>query len=147
MALFLIGWLTTKPSHLPFGCLTSAVLDAGVVFQGTTATMAMKAVCVLKGAGDTSGTVHFEQEVSCQASQETLSLLNLYGHLSNNRVRSSCVWVLKWLAKLFGTKPSIKLWLVLFPEGLLTPCNDRQAISLHFTNISYSGFVQVQSSH
>nr|P83129.2 RecName: Full=Superoxide dismutase [Cu-Zn] [Paralichthys olivaceus] len=24
--------------------------------------MALKAVCVLKGAGETSGTVHFEQE-------------------------------------------------------------------------------------
>lgn len=51
--------------------------------------MAMKAVCVLKGAGDTSGTVYFEQEVSCQASQETLSFFNIYGRLSDNLVQAS----------------------------------------------------------
>lgn len=51
--------------------------------------MAMKAVCVLKGAGDTSGTVYFEQEVSRQASQETLSLFNLYGRFSNHLVQAS----------------------------------------------------------
>lgn len=46
---------------------------------------AMQAVCVLKGAGDTSGTVYFEQEVSCQVSLS----FNLYGHLSNNLVQAS----------------------------------------------------------
>lgn len=46
-----------------FGCLASAVLGVCVIFEVTTATMVLKAVCVLKGAGETSGTVYFEQEV------------------------------------------------------------------------------------
>lgn len=61
-----------------------------VVFEVTTATMVMKAVCVLKGAGDTSGTVYFEQEVRFKMSEETLFLFNdlVHGDFSNNLVRA-----------------------------------------------------------
>lgn len=55
--------------------------------------MAMKAVCVLRGAGDTSGTVYFEQEVRCPCLTFT--------DVCFDKPRASfCASVLKWLAKL-----------------------------------------------
>lgn len=39
--------------------------------------MVMKAVCVLKGAGETAGTVHFEQEVGYYTLKETRMLFNV----------------------------------------------------------------------
>ncbi|CAG00454.1 unnamed protein product [Tetraodon nigroviridis] len=45
-----------------FGFPASAVLPCVSFLEVTTAKMVIKAVCVLKGAGETSGTVYFEQQ-------------------------------------------------------------------------------------